>query len=249
MSKIVFVSLNTKDYTVDTGSVLKPDLVSGAEGPTGARSMRPSSAPARSTAAFLRYRHSAASQPEGAANQAFPRRGTEGSNPASSGRISYRGFGVYVLGDEAELAASFRGFAVGAAAQTVARDAIVRVPARQTAALSLLAVVAVPLTGVIWPLATEGPLLPQGPAEAGGGAALLRPTQRQPRMVEQLLGREIARLMAIENGPGDVGGEVGQPHEAGEVGAAQLLALRHIEELLTVAVDQLVAEQMGGRSA
>jgi len=45
MSKIVFVSLNTKDYTVDTGSVLKPDLVSGAEGPTGARSMRPSSAP------------------------------------------------------------------------------------------------------------------------------------------------------------------------------------------------------------
>ena len=36
-------------------------------------------------------------------------------------------------------------------------------------------------------------------------------------------------------------GEVGQPHEAGEVGAAQLLALGHIEELLTVAVDQLGA--------
>jgi hypothetical protein len=117
MSKIVFVSLNTKDYTVDTGSVLKPDLVSGAEGPTGARSMRPSSAPAISTAAFLRYRHSKASQPEGGANQALPRRGTEGSNPASSGRISYRGFGIYVLGDEAELAPSFRGFAVGAAAE------------------------------------------------------------------------------------------------------------------------------------
>ena len=117
MSKIVFVSLNTKDYTVDTGSVLKPDLVSGAEGPTGARSMRPSSAPAISTAALLRYRHSKASQPEGGANQALPRRGTEGSNPASSGRISYRGFGIYVLGDEAELAPSFRGFAVGAAAE------------------------------------------------------------------------------------------------------------------------------------
>jgi hypothetical protein len=36
-------------------------------------------------------------------------------------------------------------------------------------------------------------------------------------------------------------GEVGQPHEAGEVGAAQLLALGHTEELLTVAVDQLGA--------
>ena len=36
-------------------------------------------------------------------------------------------------------------------------------------------------------------------------------------------------------------GEVGQPHEAGEVGAAQLPALGHIEELLTVAVDQLGA--------
>jgi hypothetical protein len=36
-------------------------------------------------------------------------------------------------------------------------------------------------------------------------------------------------------------GEVGQPHEAGEVGAAQLLALGHIEEQLTVAVDQLGA--------
>jgi hypothetical protein len=62
--------------------------------------------------------------------------------------------------------AEFPGVRGGRRSRTVVRDAIVTVPARQTAALSLLAVVAVPLTtdpvpiyraGMIWPLAAEGP--------------------------------------------------------------------------------------------
>jgi hypothetical protein len=54
-------------------------------------------------------------------------------------------------------------------------------------------------------------LLPQGPAGSGEaeGAALLAPTQRQLRMVEQLLGSQIGSQigsqMAIEDGSGDVG--------------------------------------------
>ena len=49
-----------------------------------------------------------------------------------------------------------------------------------------------------------------GAAEAGEaeGAALLRPKERQAGMGEQLLRGEITRMAALEDRPGDVGGEV-----------------------------------------
>ena len=74
------------------------------------------------------------------------------------------------------------------------------------------------------PCCREAASLPQGPVGSGEaeGAALPGPTQRQPRMVQLLPGSPIARLMAIEDGPGDVGGEVGQPHEAGEGGGTRI---------------------------
>jgi len=66
------------------------------------------------------------------------------------------------------------------------------------------------------------------------------------RLSEIVLPRRRQQRMRVAGGivvhrRHQLSGEVGQPHEAGEVGAAQLLALGHIEELLTVAVDQLGA--------
>ena len=110
------------------------------------------------------------------------------------------------------------------------------VPARQTVALSLLAVVAAPLTGMIWPLAPEGP-----PCCRKDQLDQVKPRAR--RYSRQLSGScEWSSSFSAVRWPSRMArvmsGEVGQPHEAGEVGAAQLLALGHIEELLTVAVDQ-----------
>jgi hypothetical protein len=122
-----------------------------------------------------------------------------------------------VLGDEAELAPSFRGFAVGAAAErwreTLLRRSqhgkprhhlfwrLLQHHSRQTRFRS---------TGPgndSAPRLRGAALLPQGPAGSGEaeGAALLAPTQRQLRMVEQLLGSQIGSQMAIEDGSGDVG--------------------------------------------
>jgi hypothetical protein len=92
------------------------------------------------------------------------------------------------------ISAEFPGVCGRRRSRTMVRDAIVMVPARQTAALSLLVVVAVPLTsdpvpiyraGMIWPLAAEGPhCCRKDRVDQSEGAALLGPTQRQPRMAK-----------------------------------------------------------------
>ena len=74
--------------------------------------------------------------------------------------------------------------------------------------------------------------------------ALLRPGERQARVVEQLFGGEIAGWRPFEDRPRDVGGEIAEPHDTGEVGSGQLLVPSDVAEMGTFAPDQLL-----GRSA
>src|SRR6266542_141125 len=75
-------------------------------------------------------------------------------------------------------------------------------------------------------------------------AALLRPSEWQAGMSEQLLRGEGARVAAVEDRPRDVGSQVGQPQHPGEVGACQTLGLCNISEILTAALGELTVEEM-----
>jgi hypothetical protein len=68
---------------------------------------------------------------------------------------------------------------------------------------------------------------PAGSAEPEN-PALLRPGERQAGMGEQLSGGEVARMAAFEDCTSDVGREIGQPQNPGEVGARQFLTLRKL---------------------
>src|ERR1700680_2857518 len=85
---------------------------------------------------------------------------------------------------------------------------------------------------------------------AGSGkaesAALLAPTHRQVRPLDQLCRGEPGRLMPVEDRGGDVGVEIGEPKKLAEVGSVKLLALRQIAELAAFVFDQHVMEAVGG---
>ena|SRR5580704_18820661 len=75
-------------------------------------------------------------------------------------------------------------------------------------------------------------------------AALLRPSQRQAGMGEELLSGEVARMAAFEDRPRDVGREKGQPQDPREIGSRQPFTLRDIGEIFAAALGQLVAEEV-----
>src|SRR5712691_3453254 len=54
--------------------------------------------------------------------------------------------------------------------------------------------------------------------------------------------------MPVENGGGDVGGEVGEPEKPAEVGAVEPLALCQIAELAAFVLDQHVVETVGSNN-
>jgi len=61
-----------------------------------------------------------------------------------------------------------------------------------------------------------------GKAEHG---PLLAPAKRQTRMRQQLVGGQIGRLTAVEDGFGDVRGQIAEADEPGEIGWAHPLPL------------------------
>src|SRR5216684_1950595 len=81
---------------------------------------------------------------------------------------------------------------------------------------------------------------------AGSGkaeiAALLAPTHRQVRPLDQLRRGEPARMMPVEDRGGDIGGEIGEPKKLTEVGSVKPLAVRQIAELAASVHDQQVME-------
>src|SRR5580700_2164874 len=85
-------------------------------------------------------------------------------------------------------------------------------------------------------------------SEAGSGEAeclaLLRPGERQARMLEQRGRGQIWRLMAVEDRAGDVGGEIGQADDPGIVGSIQLLAPGELGEFAAASLQQPRFEQM-----
>src|SRR5215470_1732765 len=68
--------------------------------------------------------------------------------------------------------------------------------------------------------------------------ALLVPGERQTGMRQQLVRGQIARLAPIEDGLGDVRGEIAEADEPREIGWAHALALDQCGKRHTVAVDE-----------
>lgn len=51
-------------------------------------------------------------------------------------------------------------------------------------------------------------------------------------MGEQLLRGKVARVAALDDGPGDVGSQAGQPQHSGEIGTCQACRLREIGKMI-----------------
>src|SRR6516225_450416 len=67
--------------------------------------------------------------------------------------------------------------------------------------------------------------------------ALLGPGQRQTRVHKELVCGQITRLAPVEDGLGDVGGEIAEADDAGEIGPADTFALGKCGKRNTAAAD------------
>src|SRR5215471_2478835 len=67
---------------------------------------------------------------------------------------------------------------------------------------------------------------------------LLVPGKRQTRMRQQLVRSQIARLVPVEDGLGDIRGEIAEADKPREIGWAHTLALRECGKRHTAAVDE-----------